>query len=163
MTPTDDMKRVAVYRFYGCDGSLLYVGMTSDVANRFISHRSLRPWWPSVDPAKTRIAWYDSRREAEAAETAAIVAEKPAHNVSRSGRRTYEQRGIGAGWISISAAAKLLGVTPKALQQSLVADDRRAREWGAEHEGWRYKPLVESAVYQLRRSVVLQKSGHLGP
>ncbi|GAB3856485.1 hypothetical protein GCM10029963_52940 [Micromonospora andamanensis] len=45
------------------------------------------------------------------------------------------------------------------MQRSLANPDQRAREWGTEGSGWRHKPLSTRGVYQLRRSVVLQKAG----
>jgi hypothetical protein len=49
------------------------------------------------------------------------------------------------------------------VQRSLATDDRRTREWGAENEGWRYKPLAERTIYQLRRSAVYRKAGRTDP
>jgi hypothetical protein len=62
-------------------------------------------------------------------------------------------------WLSVAEAANLLEVTARTVQRSLAEVDRRQREWGAEGEGWRYKPLAERTIYQLRRSVVLRKAG----
>lgn len=62
-------------------------------------------------------------------------------------------------WMSVAEAAELLEVAPRTIQRSLGDEDRRAREWGGEGEGWRYKPLAERTIYQLRRSVVLRKAG----
>jgi hypothetical protein len=64
-----------------------------------------------------------------------------------------------AEWMSVADAADVLEVAPRTVQRSLADLDRRTREWGAEGEGWRYKPLADRTIYQLRRSVVLQKAG----
>ncbi|CCH20629.1 hypothetical protein MILUP08_45513 [Micromonospora lupini str. Lupac 08] len=45
------------------------------------------------------------------------------------------------------------------VQRSLQDEEQRAREWGAEGEGWRYKPLSTRGAYQLRRSTVMSKAG----
>jgi hypothetical protein len=62
-------------------------------------------------------------------------------------------------WMSVTEAAELLEVDRRTIQRSLADEDRRTREWGAEGEGWRYKPLAERTIYQLRRSIVLKKAG----
>lgn len=69
----------ALYRLYADDGTLLYVGITRNIGMRFLHHRGNKPWWPEV--ARWTMAWYPSRREASAAELAAIASERPVHNV----------------------------------------------------------------------------------
>jgi hypothetical protein len=64
-----------------------------------------------------------------------------------------------ADWMSVTEAAEVLEVTARTIQRSLADDERRTREWGNEGQGWRYKPLAERTIYQLRRSVVFQKAG----
>jgi hypothetical protein len=66
-------------------------------------------------------------------------------------------------WMSVAEAAEVLEVAARTVQRSLATDDRRTREWGAENEGWRRKPLAERTIYQLRRSVVLRKAGRNDP
>lgn len=62
-------------------------------------------------------------------------------------------------WVSPAEAAALLEVSPRTVQRSLQDEEQRAREWGAEGSGWRYKPLSTRGAYQLRRSAVLAKAG----
>lgn len=62
-------------------------------------------------------------------------------------------------WIGVTEAAELLDVAVRTVQRSLGDEARRTREWGPEGEGWRYKPLAERTIYQLRRTVVLRKAG----
>ncbi|MFI1197671.1 hypothetical protein ACH4T9_31045 [Micromonospora sp. NPDC020750] len=62
-------------------------------------------------------------------------------------------------WISPKEAAELLEISERTVQRSLQDEDQRAREWGAEGEGWRYKPLSTRGLYQLRRTVVERKAG----
>jgi hypothetical protein len=62
--------------------------------------------------------------------------------------------------MSVAEAAEVLEVTARTVQRSLADEGRRTREWGAENEGWRLKPLAERTIYQLRRNVVLRKAGH---
>ncbi|MFI8206844.1 MULTISPECIES: GIY-YIG nuclease family protein [unclassified Streptomyces] len=72
----------ALYRFFDADGALLYVGITYDTEQRFASHRNSSPWWRDV--ASESIEWHDTRTLALAAESKAIKAERPRHNVSGS-------------------------------------------------------------------------------
>lgn len=72
----------ALYRFFDTDGALLYVGITYDTEQRFASHKNSSPWWKDV--AGQSIEWYDTRTLALAAESEAIKAEHPRHNVSGS-------------------------------------------------------------------------------
>lgn len=61
-------------------------------------------------------------------------------------------------WVSPAEAAELLEVSPRTVQRSLQDEEQRAREWGAEGTGWRYKPLSTRGQYQLRRTTVLAKA-----
>jgi predicted GIY-YIG superfamily endonuclease len=70
----------AVYRLFSADGTLLYVGVTRDIAVRFSSHEQDKRWWPQV--ARKTMTWYGSRDEALTAEDAAIAAESPAYNIA---------------------------------------------------------------------------------
>jgi hypothetical protein len=78
---------------------------------------------------------------------------------SRSPDVRREELDVGE-WMSVTEAAELLEVTARTVQRSLSSEERRTREWGAENEGWRHKPLAERTIYQLRRSAVLRKAGH---
>lgn len=70
-------ERTCVYRLYDANDVLLYVGITTDTAVRWQAH-STSKWWPNV--ARKDVTWYAKRTDAEAAEIAAIKAERPAHN-----------------------------------------------------------------------------------
>lgn len=74
---------VFVYRAFGADGSLLYVGVTSNPALRVGKHASTRPWWPRE---VRDVSWetYDNREAALAAERKAIEEEHPRYNVTHS-------------------------------------------------------------------------------
>jgi hypothetical protein len=49
-----------VYRLRAADGELLYVGITQNVRNRMIRHRSDKRWWPDVEGVE--LAGYSRRR-----------------------------------------------------------------------------------------------------
>jgi hypothetical protein len=67
-----------------------------------------------------------------------------------------------ADWMSVAEAAEVLEVTARTIQRSLADEERRTREWGAEGQGWRCKPVADRKIYQLRRSVVFKKAGREG-
>ena len=80
----DILGRTALYRLYGRDGALLYVGVTDNISRRFWDHSRNKSWWRDVDG---KMIWfYDDRAEAEDAETAAIDSEDPVHNVKGTPR-----------------------------------------------------------------------------
>jgi hypothetical protein len=66
--------RTALYRVYD--------GISKDFGSRWKTHARNQPWWPEV--RHQTVTWYDSRKEAEAAETAAIKAEQPKYNIAHA-------------------------------------------------------------------------------
>lgn len=73
-------RRTALYRLFDHNDQLLYVGIAFDPHVRCYHHKTHKPWWPEV--ARREVEWHDNRRAAEAAELAAIAAEKPRYNIS---------------------------------------------------------------------------------
>lgn len=67
-----------VYRLYDADDALLYVGMTYDPRNRRQGHKR-KEWWPEV--ARFRLTVYSDKATALRAESQAIRAEHPVHNI----------------------------------------------------------------------------------
>ena len=70
---------VWLYRLF-CGQQLLYVGISSRLSQRLVSHRS-KPWGGAVD--RIELQRFATRAEGFAAERAAILAEKPVHNRAR--------------------------------------------------------------------------------
>jgi predicted GIY-YIG superfamily endonuclease len=70
--------RTALYRHFSADGALLYIGISLAVTKRLSDHVAHSHW--SDDIARVEISWFPSRKEALAAEKAAIGKEKPKHN-----------------------------------------------------------------------------------
>jgi predicted GIY-YIG superfamily endonuclease len=68
----------ALYRLWGGDGALLYIGITSNPEVRWTNHESDKPWWPLVKDRSLR--WFPNRDRALEAEARAIRAEHPVHN-----------------------------------------------------------------------------------
>jgi len=74
-----------VYRLYGFDGSLLYIGSSKRGGiERPLGHRA-RSWWPLVDTSRTLIEHFEHELQARAFESAAIRAEQPEFNVQGKG------------------------------------------------------------------------------
>lgn len=75
-----------LYRLYRWDGALAYVGMSSNVASRLLSHKTAKPWWPEIDLTRLRLEEFSSREELAGAEARAIMEEQPLYNVTGTGR-----------------------------------------------------------------------------
>ncbi|GGW82896.1 hypothetical protein GCM10010340_70590 [Streptomyces griseoloalbus] len=73
-------ERTALYRLYDAEDVLLYVGIAKDPKLRWQghAHSPTSQWWPQV--ARKEVEWFATREAADAAETAAIEAERPVHN-----------------------------------------------------------------------------------
>jgi predicted GIY-YIG superfamily endonuclease len=69
----------ALYRFFADDGSLLYVGITWNIAARFPQHATEKPWWSEV--ANITIEAHPNRVAVLEAERQAISAESPRYNI----------------------------------------------------------------------------------
>ena len=70
-------RKTSLYRHFDPSGRLLYVGVSYSVMARLHEHRR-SPWF--YDVVRVEIQHFDSRKEAEKAELAAIVNENPIHN-----------------------------------------------------------------------------------
>ena len=74
-----DKGRTAVYRHIRPDGTLLYVGITDNLARRWAQHLALSPW--ADGSVRVTAHWVETRAEAKALEAEAIGGELPLHNV----------------------------------------------------------------------------------
>ena len=74
-------ERTALYRLFGKDGDLLYVGISVRPFARWGEHSSSKAWISEV--AEIRLEWHLSRPAAEKAERSAILAENPLYNIVR--------------------------------------------------------------------------------
>jgi excinuclease UvrABC nuclease subunit len=68
----------ALYRFYGADKQLLYVGITGQPRERWPVHRRKAAWW--FRAAFVAVEIHDTEWQALDAERAAIRAENPQFN-----------------------------------------------------------------------------------
>lgn len=67
-----------VYRAFSKDNELLYIGITQDLKNRIINHKSSKKWWIEVDRIDEES--FDDRLSAMKAEVRAIKSENPKYN-----------------------------------------------------------------------------------
>lgn len=74
-----DPQPAQLYRFYDAKGVLLYVGITGRMHNRVKQHRDNASWFEVA--ARVDIEHYPTRADALRAETVAIKAEHPLHNI----------------------------------------------------------------------------------
>lgn len=75
--PEQDLQ--VLYRFWGKDGTLLYVGITFRPNARWKAHSKDKPWWSEV--VTITLEFHPDRESVEAAEREAIRSERPKYNV----------------------------------------------------------------------------------
>lgn len=136
----------ALYRFFGEDGVLLYVGITNHLPGRMSEHAVEKPWWLEVQQVK--VEHYPTRDDVSAAEQKAILEEHPRYNIQgrpfRLNRLTWP---------------KLLEVEPSLcdLEQAARRYDHSVVDWWtawALGDGWRppFKRLMVARVGWLANS-----------
>lgn len=67
-----------LYRFYGFDGALLYVGITQNPSRRFEKHKGEKSWWSEI--SRIELEQHPTRDALATAEREAIKTEKPHYN-----------------------------------------------------------------------------------
>ena len=82
--------KTALYRIWGNDDQLLYVGISKSALGRLGQHLTEKSW--AADIANVTIETFATRELAAAAEVEAIKAEKPLHNVVHNGSSAYVGR-----------------------------------------------------------------------
>jgi hypothetical protein len=80
-TLTSPGRPAALYRLFSADGTLLYIGIAYNPERRMYAHSLAQPWWPEV--ARHEIDWHPDWDTAYDAESAAIEAGKPRHNLQK--------------------------------------------------------------------------------
>ncbi|MFD6540620.1 hypothetical protein [Streptomyces goshikiensis] len=83
----DPSRPTALYRLFGKEGELLYVGIAYTPEERWRAHAGSKYWWPDV--VGRSVEWHATRAAAEAAEFCALRSESPMYD--DSGRQ-----GVGA-------------------------------------------------------------------
>jgi predicted GIY-YIG superfamily endonuclease len=117
--------RTALYRLYNEHGSLLYVGISAKPDSRFKQHASDKAWWPEV--ARKAVEWYETRRNAEAAEIAAIKANAPHYNRDHCANATVTVVVTEAQITGVDLLCKQAGLDREMLLASLVDRELAAR------------------------------------
>ncbi|MGW5477640.1 hypothetical protein [Streptomyces sp. NPDC004008] len=78
--PIDYHRRTALYRLFDGHDQLLYVGITFNPRDRWLAHSATKGWWKQV--ARREVEWWDTRLDAEVAESKAIRDERPLYNIA---------------------------------------------------------------------------------
>lgn len=73
-----------LYRLRDVDGSLLYVGITTNWPTRMAQHQADKPWWSEVSTVEL-VRLECTRPQVEAIEKAVIKTEAPRYNVAHNG------------------------------------------------------------------------------
>lgn len=95
-----------VYRYLDADGTVLYVGCTSDLTSRDRHHRR-RVWYPAVRRMESET--FADRESGRAAERAAIEKYRPIHNVQLRDHNRYPQPAPRAdSFVTVAEVARLL-------------------------------------------------------
>jgi hypothetical protein len=153
--------RTALYRFYNQHDELLYIGISNKPRARWKTHEAKQPWWPEV--ITREVEWFDTRPEAERAETTAISAENPRWN-DAPGMPDYKAGGtlgshkpkkpwalpahFGPLLEEYESAGKRLGIARDALDAAIVAEMRRGV---SAHRIAQKIPFSEQALRMLGR------------
>lgn len=76
---------LVLYRCYGLDGTLMYIGQTLDLQKRIQHHRRYSPWWFAVEHLTTQS--HSNRNVLKQDELQAIYAEQPFFNKQGKGKK----------------------------------------------------------------------------
>jgi excisionase family DNA binding protein len=94
----------SLYRHFCSGGKLLYVGVSLSAINRLGQHAEHSGWFKSI--AKVSIEHFDTREAALEAERAAIVRERPLHNIHHRKAAEEAQKAADAAMLSTVRAKK---------------------------------------------------------
>ena len=113
-----------LYRLFGGEGELLYIGISNEYTQRMRGHFRDSDWFPTV--REIRIEKCSTREEALFKEREAVQLEKPFHNiklVAKDPVKTADRKVNYEGqmYFDTASAADYLGIT----EQELVNDRRR--------------------------------------
>lgn len=139
----DYSRRTALYRLFDSEGRLLYVGITFNPRNRWAGHSATKSWWKQV--VRREIEWHETRYAAEAAERAAILAERPLYNIA------------GAEEPPPSMAPKTRRIRSAVLDE----DDRELMAAAAQRR--KSKAALQEADAELRSLIIKGRALGIGP
>lgn len=95
--PPPNDGEAAVYRLFGEEGELLYIGSTSDLTRRWIDHKRERVWWSRV--VSYTLEWHANRSAAYVAEGVAVKLEAPLHNILGTPAGSALARSSHSSWV----------------------------------------------------------------
>lgn len=75
-----------IYRVYGEEDHLLYIGKTVHLDRRMHAHRRTTPWWSQLTDVVIERS-FSNCEELAAAEVAAIKLERPQYNAAHTGKK----------------------------------------------------------------------------
>ena len=81
--------KTQLYRHYGADGSLLYVGVSLSTVQRLSQHRDGSGWFTEIK--RIEVEDFLTRQEALRAETRAIIEEDPKYNIRKKVIKKHTQ------------------------------------------------------------------------
>lgn len=80
-----DVDGPVLYRCYGLDGTLMYIGQSRNLRRRILDHRRDKPWWFAVE--YLLLQHYRNPKVLRQDELRAIFTERPFFNIHGKGRR----------------------------------------------------------------------------
>ncbi|MDD2270976.1 MAG: GIY-YIG nuclease family protein [Desulfuromonadaceae bacterium] len=123
---------ISLYRHYGHDSKLLYVGISNNALSRLYQHEQSSEWYELI--SRVEIEHYPSREQALKAEKKAIENEKPIYNFvhnSDSVKRTAQKKQK----ITEADVAKYRLVVAEREDILKLYDKRWGIDWLADHFG----------------------------
>jgi predicted GIY-YIG superfamily endonuclease len=143
-------ERTALYRIHGEADALLYIGISHRVPLRWNQHQVVQPWWDEL--RSLTVEWYDSREEAEEAESAAIEAEMPKYNrtylVPREPRKVWPKPITGPPFEPLTLAEPPEdAMTPADLAQYVRTPEQTLAGWRKRRTGPPYVLVGGEVLY----------------
>ena len=83
--------KTALYRHFGSNSELLYIGVSLNAINRLGQHSDHSDWFNLI--TRVDMEWFDSRVDALNAERDAITKEKPTHNIHHNKQLKPKEKG----------------------------------------------------------------------
>lgn len=152
-----------LYRAYGHDDALCYVGITKNFDVRLRTHITDKPWW-KTEVSYINVRIYDTRAEAELEESKAIATEIPKYN-EIPGRRL--KNGIIAAELRdrLPTPKTRLALPPEEAEYLRTLEEplNYARAAALQEAGWAVSQIIEAVKVsptpvQLRVAIKLTRS-----
>lgn len=140
----------ALYRFYGHDDALLYVGITASLPGRLARHRGDKPWWSEV--ARISVEHFPDRQSVLRAETGAIRTERPRYNKQQNTQTaTHRRRAVDTDFCPPLHLAKPIAALASDFASIPLEDPKRH---------WYYR-RIHIHRHDLRVEITLDRDGYV--